>query len=362
MSQPHSSSSRGSSLSATEFLTLHRQIASLVKLGLPLEGFLARWNVGGSRRWRKTVQQISEALRQGIPLEEALQRVEKDLAPVYGAVLRLGNRSAQTGAILADIGRFGERAIAIRNQLVASLVYPLVVFLAALGLLAGFLAFIFPVLLESMRDWGADGSGLLRLLEALRAGLPYWVLAGALVPLALFLFWTLLIHRTRILMPDYFVWRLGWFPGVRGIVRSEQVAVFTDLLSLGIQHGVPVDEAVRLAGTILGDRTWREEANRLADAIGAQNWSAALAKDYSRIPAGVRLTIVHGITSPRLADSLKSLAEQWGNRCQRRMQVFRTVTVPLAIIIPSVIIVLGIIFIFGWPWWSLLLKMAEFRP
>ena len=362
MAQPNSSSSPGGSLSAAEFLALHRQIASLVKLGLPLERFLARWNVGGSRRWRKTVQEISEALKQGVPLEQALEKVDRDLAPVYGAVLRLGNRSVQTGAILADIGRFGERAIAVRNQLVASLAYPLLIFLVAVGLLAGFLAFVFPVLLESMRDWGADGSGLLRVLQTLRASLPYWGPPAVLVPGVLFLAWVLLINRARILMPDYVVWRLGWFPGVRGIVRSEQVAVFTDLLSLGIEHGVPVDEAVRLAGTILGDRRWREEAKRLADAISHQNWSAALGKDYRRIPAGVRWTIVDGIASPELANSLKNLAEQWGHRCERQMQVFRSVTVPLAVIIPGVIVVFGIILIFGWPWWSLLMRIAAFHP
>ncbi len=362
MPQTNPSSSRGSALSAAEFFALHRQIASLVKLGLPLERFLARWNTGGNRRWRKTVQEINEALQRGITLEEALQKVNEHLAPVYGAVLRLGNKSGQTGAILADIGQFGERAIAIRNQLVASLAYPLVIFLAALGVLAAFLAFVFPVLLDSMRDWGADGSDLLRLLQTLRGYLPYWAPAGVLVPVMLFLLWVLSINRARILMPDYFVCRLGWFPGIRAIIRSEQVTLFTDLLAIGIRHGVPVDEAIRLAGSILGDRRWREEAKWLAEAIRHQNWSAALGKEYRRIPASVRWTIVDGLTFPQLAESLKSLAQQWRHRCERQMRVFRSVTVPLAVIIPSAIIVFGIIFIFGWPWWSLLMRIAEFHP
>ncbi len=51
------------------------------------------------------------------------------------------------------------------------------------------------------------------------------------------------------------------------MLTSFRIANFTDLLSLLIEHHVPLDEAVRLAGDASGDRRLRDAAGRFAESI-----------------------------------------------------------------------------------------------
>lgn len=349
-------------LSATEFLALHRQLAALIRVGLPLERLLARWNLGGTRRWKEHVRRLGEALERGVSLEEALQDVQKELAPAYQAMLRMGDESGNPAAALAAMARFGERALAIRNQLVLSLGYPLVVFLISLGVVVGFLAVLFPLLTDLISGWQGSPSGIFTVLSICRSTMFYWAPPAAAVPVVVFLWWSVVTRRSRILVPSAAVSRLGWFPGVRRLLRSQQTALFLELLATAVRQGVPVDSAIRLAGDVLGDPAWASEAARLAEQIASQNWKAALqAGKSSKIPSPIRWTIVEGITSPQLPEILQGLAEEWYRRCEREALVFRSVIVPVVILAIGTFWVGIVVVVFWVPWWQALFQIASFR-
>lgn len=349
-------------LSAAEFLALHRQLAALVRLGLPLERLLGRWNIGGTRRWKEHVRRIGEALERGASLEEALQEVQNELAPAYQAMLRMGHESGNPGAALDAMARFGERAVAVRNQLVLSLGYPVVVSLISLGVVVAFLAILYPLLTELVSEWNGTLMGIFTVLSVCRSTMPYWAPPAAAVPVVVFLWWSLLTRRSRILVPSVALGRLGWFPGVRRLLRSQQTAVFLELLVTAVRQGVPVDLAIRLAGEVLGDRAWASEAADLAEQIASQNWKTALETGKSsKIPSPIRWTIVDGIGSPQLPEVLRGLAEEWYRRCEREALVFRSVIVPAVILAISVSCVSIVLVVFWVPWWQALFQLASFR-
>lgn len=349
-------------ISADEFLALHRQVAALVSLGLPIERHLAGWNRRQGRRLKRATRQVISSLQKGQTLSEALSQVDKDLAPVYRAVLEAGMASGRPGMALQELTECGQRILGIRNLLLSSLYYPLIVFLVAWAVVILYLLVPFPVLHEVIISWNGE-SVVFDWLNQARATMHYWGPIGPAVILVLFLFWRFQLRKSKLLIPWRAAWRLGWFPGVRRLIQWQQNVVLSDMLALMTRQGVPLDRAVRLAGAIFADPKMERESGAMADAIAAQDWQRVLeVRGARRIPMSIRLAIVEGVRSGRLEDALMRVWQHWRRQTWRQDVWIRTIAVPLVVVAFGCVCVLIVALTFWWPWLQVMFQMFSFRP
>jgi type II secretory pathway component PulF len=358
----HPRENEGSAITADEFLALHRQIAALVSLGLPIERHLAGWNRRRGRRLRKATQNLVSSLQKGEPLSEALARVDNDLSPIYRAVLESGAASGRAGLALQELSQLGQRILEIRGLLLSSLCYPLIVFLIAWAVLIFYLLVPFPILSDVVAAWGGQ-TAVFDNLNRARATIHLW---GAIVPavvLLLFLFWRFfLLRKSKLLIPRRAASRLGWFPGVQQLIYAQQNAILSDMLAVMVRQGVPLDRAVRNSGAIFGDRRLDRESNTVAEALASQDWQRVLEAKRGRcIPASLRLAIVQGLHSGRLADNLEQVAEHWKRQTWRQAMWIKTVSVPMAVVIFGSLCTLLVALLLWLPWLQIMFQMASFR-
>lgn len=357
----HPQEKGGKSITADEFLALHRQIAALVSLGLPIERHLAGWNRRRGRRLRKATQYVVSSLQKGEALSEALARVDSDLAPIYRAVLESGTASGRAALALQELSQLGQRILGIRGLLLSSLCYPLIVFLIAWAVLIFYLLVPFPILRGIVAAWGGQ-SAIFDYLDEAHATIGIWGPIGPAVTVLLFLFWRLLLRKSKLLIPRRAASRLGWFPGVRQLIYAQQNAILSDMLAVMVRQGVPLDRAVRLSGAIFGDRRLERESNAVAEALVSQDWQPILEPRKARcVPLSLRLAIVQGLHSGRLADSLERVVKHWEHQTWRQALWVKTVGVPMSVVIFGFICVLLVAMTLWLPWLQVMFQMASFR-
>lgn len=352
---------KGRSVSADEFLALHRQIGALVSLGLPIEKHLAGWNRRQGRRLKRASQHVMIKLQKGETLSEALADVDKELAPVYRAVLQAGMVSGKPGLALQALSQFGQRVLGIRGLLLSSLCYPLIVFLMAWAVLIFYLLVPFPILRDVFVLWDGQSELFDGLMQA-RMTMYLW---GPIVPavvLVIFLFWRFLLRKSKLIIPRRAVARLGWFPGVRRLIVAQQNAVLSDMLALMVRQGVPLDRAVRLSAAIFGDRRLDREAIAIAEAITSQDWQRIVETNRTyRIPMSLRLAIAEGLHSGRLADNLDRVVKHWTQETWRQATWIKTIGVPAVVVAIGFVCVLLVAMSLWVPWLQAMFQMASFR-
>lgn len=199
---------------------------------------------------RTLLQAVADRLDENEALSSALEGTARFPAYLIGMV-RVGEQSGRPEEALRALSRYYESRERLRQRIRAALLYPSVLLILMLVVVVVLLAKVLPVFNEVFVSLGGEmagvAGGLLTLGRALNAVMPVLcvLLTAAVLLLALFTGSDSL--REKILR----LWRSRY--GDRGIARTVTTARFAQALAMGMQSGLPVEEAVRLAGVLGAD-------------------------------------------------------------------------------------------------------------
>ena len=115
-----------------EFAFFNRQLAGMLKDGIPLEGAMRQLcQTMQSGRLRSELEQLERDLAKGTPLQEAL--AARQLPSFYCQMIQVGVRSNNLVEVLILLADYYQRSQMIRLKLKGLMVYPLLVLGAALA-------------------------------------------------------------------------------------------------------------------------------------------------------------------------------------------------------------------------------------
>jgi type IV pilus assembly protein PilC len=116
-----------------EFAFFNRQLAAMLREGIPLEGALKQLSAGmRSGPLREQVETLEKDLASGTPLPDALAK--RDLPEMYRRMVQAGAAGNDLPGVLTLLADHYERANLLWTRLKGLLVYPALVVLVALGL------------------------------------------------------------------------------------------------------------------------------------------------------------------------------------------------------------------------------------
>src|SRR5512139_3562205 len=113
-----------------EFAFFNRQLAAMLREGIPLEGALKQ--LGVDMRSGPLRTQVEHDLAKGMPLAEALTK--RGLPEMYRRMVAAGASGNDLPGVLTLLADHYERATLLWTRLKGLLVYPALVVLVALGL------------------------------------------------------------------------------------------------------------------------------------------------------------------------------------------------------------------------------------
>ena len=338
----------GGSVTLDQFIALNDELAALVRAGVPLESGLIEAGRDLRGRLGEVSGKLGERLSGGMTLPEALSASGSGMPDVYRAVVEAGVRSGRLSKALEGMAAIARGYSEARRAVGIALLYPLIVLGLAYCLALLFLIQIAPRFVSAFEALGLPTIRPLAILSRIGETAPYWAaIPPALVGLlALRWAWT---GRSVVLDTSPLGPALNRLPMIGSMIGSFRAANFADLLSLLVDHRVPLDEGVRLAADASGDRAFREEALRLAESIRqGEGPDDAATAGPGAFPPLLSWMLTAGHRQGNLAISLRHLAETYRRKARNRAEFLRSIlptTLMLAIGAGAVLLYALLLFI-----------------
>jgi general secretion pathway protein F len=241
-----------SRLSARERADFTREIAAMLQAGLDLERALRfAAEIAASARARAIIDRLREAVRDGAALARALTAEAASFPRLYIGLVRAGEESGALAGTLENLADLLEKSQNLRSSIIASLTYPALLLIAALGAIFFLVTSVLPEFVPIFAENGV------KLPESTRLLLEFGHLCATAWPLALIaMIAGAMAARVLLRKPgprlafDRFVLRA---PMLGGLLREALAARFTRTLGALLSNGVALVPALGIVQDVIGN-------------------------------------------------------------------------------------------------------------
>jgi general secretion pathway protein F len=319
-------------LSAATRSLVTRQLATLVVSGMPLDQALAAVAEQADHPGAvRVLAAIREQVAAGESFAGALSRFPRTFSELYRGLAAVGAESGQLGSVLSRLADYLEARQILRQKFTAALIYPALVTVIALSVIAALLLYVVPQIVAVYQQSRQTLPWLTRALIAssdfMRATGWYWVLLLAVVVTTA----ALLLRRER--------WRdrgqvlLLRTPVIGTVLSGLDTARFASTLSILTGSGAPLLRALETAAGVI----WALPIRRAAQAASTHvregvSLARALASQRVFPPLLVHL-VANGEQSGQLPAMLERAAREQDADVERRLTWLTALVQPLLIVV-----------------------------
>lgn len=237
-------------LSAADLALVTRQLATLVKSGLPLEeALLAVSQQTDKPRVRSIVLGVRSKVMEGHTLADGLSDFPGSFPEIYRATVAASEQSGHLDAVLERLADYTDNRQQLRSRTLSAMLYPVLLFVVCVAIVFFLLVSVVPKVVEVFRTSEAQLPLLTQLLitgsDFMR---DFGVYVVVLVAGAFFLFSRWLRIESNRRRWHAFLLRM---PLVGKVVRGSNTARFARTLSTLTASTVPVLEALRISSEVV---------------------------------------------------------------------------------------------------------------
>ena len=240
-------------------------MADVVRSGLPLAaGLRALGSELPSRRGRRALVTISDRLERGASLDDAVAE-QLDVVPSHLRVLlRAGLNTGRLGELLEHYLHYARTSLDTRRRSILALFYPFLLILVAVMVAGTMIAFVVPPFETIFEDYDIELPDLTLAVLWLSKAIGGWRLA--ILPILLLTIVFAWILAGRVAGPLQRQW-LYHVPALGRMIRLSAISRFCHLLAIGLNHRLPLTEALLLAGKGTDDAYIGRAARRMSDEL-----------------------------------------------------------------------------------------------
>jgi general secretion pathway protein F len=321
-------------VSAAELSLITRQLATLVGSGLPIEEGLAAVAKQCERQsLKKMMMAVRSRVLEGHGLAVALDDYPRVFSELYRATVAAGEQSGYLHIVLERLADYTENRQALQKNIIQAMIYPLFLIIIATLMVMGLLTYVVPQVVQVFADMGQELPRLTRWLIASSDFLRFnggWLL----VALAAMILASRLLLRHESMRARYHELLLH-LPLLARLVRGLNAARFSRTLSILIDSGVPLLDALRIAAQVVTNLPMRNAVEEAAQLV-SEGTSLSLALEHSGyFPP---LTI-HLVASGEASGKLESMLERAATSQERDLNA--VIQLALGILGPTVILLMG---------------------
>ena len=262
----------GSKITAREIAIFSRQLATMMKAGVPLvQSFDIIASGQKNARFKEMLTSIKVDIEGGSSLTEALTKHPVQFDELYRNLVKAGEGAGVLETVLDTVATYKERMESLKGKIKKALFYPAVVIAVAILVSAVLLVFVVPQFENVFQQFGAELPAFTQLIvNASRFMVSYWWLLLAIILGSIFGFITL-FKRSEALQHgvDRLMLKL---PVIGQILHNSAIARFARTLSITFRAGVPLVEALDIVGGATGSVVYQKATKRIRDdvAVGYQ--------------------------------------------------------------------------------------------
>jgi type II secretory pathway component PulF len=314
-----------------------RRMADLSAAGLPLDRVLS---VVAEQSESEALTQIAlaalEEVRAGSAVSAALAKNPKVFNEVYTQTLRAGEASGQFPEVATRLADFQETEVARRSQISAALIYPAILSFTAVFVVIFLLVFVVPRLSGVFKDLGND----LPLSTKMLLGLASFITTN----------WMAILAAIAALVVGYRVWSRSeagmlardriilQLPVIGKVWMKAVVSRFSHVLGTLLYGGVPVLEALSIAGKSAGNSVFRKSSDLVADDVREGRSIAGSMKDAGTFPPVLTNMVAVGEETGDLPKMLGRVAKSLDFEVDNGMRRLTALVEPFIVLFMGIVV------------------------
>jgi type IV pilus assembly protein PilC len=324
--------SRGGKISDKDIAIFTRQIATMLRSGVPLlQAFDIAIKGTDNPALARMLNQIRTDVESGSSLSQAFRKHPVYFDSLYSNLVGAGEQSGALDALLERLAIYREKMLAIKSKIKGALFYPVAVVTVAFGVVAVMMLFVIPQFKEVFMSFGAElPAPTLFVMGLSDAFIQYWYLIfgtiiGAVVGLSM-------AYKRSPQMQFTMDRLILKFPVIGDIMRKSAVARWTRTLSTMFAAGVPLVEALDSVGGAAGNRVYQLATKQIQSEVSTGVSLTVSMQNSDVFPVMVLQMVSIGEESGQLDSMLGKVADFFEREVDDAVDALSQLLEPLIIV------------------------------
>ncbi len=304
--------SSGKKIKTSDIAVFSRQLATMLKAGVPLvQAFDIVGSGHSNPNMTKLIMQVKVDVEAGGTLAQAMRAHPLYFDDLFINLVDAGEQSGALETLLEKVATYKEKSEALKTKIKKAMTYPISVLVVAVIVTAILLIFVVPTFSEMFAGFGADLPAFTQMVVHLSDFVIEW---GWLMALIIFGAITAFIQIKKRSRPfrerlDRLYLKL---PLIGTLTRSSAVARFSRTLATMFSAGVPLVEAMVSVAGASGNSAYQKEILRVRDDISSgTTLQSSLSQNKDLFPNMLVQMVGIGEESGALDDMLSKVADYY---------------------------------------------------
>jgi len=311
---------RSKKISATELALITRQLATLVESGLPIEeSLLAVGEQCDKNSIKSMIMAVRSKVTEGYGLSESMAEFPTIFNHLYRAMVAAGEKSGYLDNVLNRLADYTEQRQHMRSQIVQAMIYPAIMTIVAIAVIAILLTFVVPKIVNQFQHLGHSLPGTTQFLIASSDFLSHYGLVILLLIFALSVLFKQLLKKPIFRLA--FHQKLIAIPGLGKVVKGINTARFARTLSILTASAVPLLESMKISGEVLDNLYIKQQVKQATDKVREGTSLRAALQQTKLFPPMMLHMIASGEKSGKLEHMLGRAADNQDKEFEALMNI-----------------------------------------
>src|SRR5690554_679845 len=328
----------GKTITPKEIAVFSRQIATMIKSGVPIVQALEIIGNGHKNpRMSSMINAIRLDIEGGTAFNEALAKFPVQFDELTRNLVRVGESAGVLETVLDSIATYKENIETLKGKIKKALFYPATVIVVAILVSAILLIFVVPQFEQTFQSFGADLPAFTQMIiNASRFMVSWWWLILGVTVAAIFGF-VFTYKRSEPL--QHFVDRMMLkLPIVGQILHNAAIARFSRTLATTFKAGVPLVEALESVAGATGNTVYEKATHRIRDDVSVGYQMNMAMKQVNLFPHMVVQMTAIGEEAGALDTMLFKVAEFYEEEVNNAVDALSSLIEPLIMIFIGIVV------------------------
>ena len=329
---------RGGTVSEKDVALFTRQLATMMKSGVPL---LQTFDIVGRGHDNPAVSKllldIKSDVETGSSLSQAFRKFPLHFDQLYCNLIAAGEQAGILEALLERLASYKEKILAIKSKIKAALFYPVAIIVVAFIITAVIMIFVIPAFKQVFTSFGADLPAPTLIVMAISDYFVayWWAIFGGIGGgiFAFFYMWKR-SERMQFVM-DRLLLRV---PVFGPLVKKSVIARWTRTLSTMFAAGVPLVESLDSVGGAAGNYVYKVGTKQIQSEVSTGTSLTTAMQNSQLFPNMVNQMVAIGEESGSLDAMLGKVADFFEAEVDDAVEALSSLMEPIIMVVLGTLI------------------------
>jgi type IV pilus assembly protein PilC len=321
-----------------ELAIFSRQFATLVSSGMPMLRALSTLEAQTEApEIKEAIDSVRRDVEAGTSLAQAMERKPRVFDRLYRAMVRSGEQSGRLEEALDRMATHIEKIDILRREVKSALMYPALVFTAAIGAVIGIVAFVVPVFVGIFEEISEENHEEVHLplmtqitVDASHAVTGYWFITFPTIALLIYAAFRWRGTEQGRAVTDRLKLRIPM--NIGDVIQKIALARWSRTFSGSVSAGVPILQAIQITGETSGNIVVESAMEDVYESVKRGGSIAVPISQHDIFPPMVSNMVAVGEETGQLEDMLTKVADFYEAEVDAKVKALTSLIEPVLIL------------------------------